>query len=128
MLTANLFADPDKVPEAEREESAKKFKQLTAGHNILSDPAKRRQYDAGQNLSCFLLQMHIYLYFCKRMLRMLKNCLGIPKTCHTSDNSLEQASSQYVMSDILFTLKLKLQQLTQLLHGYMAQPVTFLHV
>lgn len=47
-LTGCYNADPDKVPEVEREEAEKKFKVLTAGHNLLSDADKRRQYDAGR--------------------------------------------------------------------------------
>lgn len=39
------------MPEAEREDAEKRFKQLTAGHNLLSDPTKRRQYDAGKSKS-----------------------------------------------------------------------------
>lgn len=56
-LTLSI-ADPDKVPEAEREEAEKKFKQLTAGNNILSDPTKRQRFDAGPILPL----QNIYLW------------------------------------------------------------------
>jgi curved DNA-binding protein CbpA len=36
------------VQEADRADAEVKFKQLTAGHSILSNPDKRRKYDAGR--------------------------------------------------------------------------------
>ena len=44
---AALRYHPDKASAEEREEAEKKFKQVNAANVILSDPAKRQRYDAG---------------------------------------------------------------------------------
>lgn len=48
---AALRYHPDKAVAEEREDAEKKFKQVGAAHAILSDPAKRQKYDAGEQLS-----------------------------------------------------------------------------
>lgn len=45
---AALRFHPDKVAAEERKDAEKKFKQVGAAHAILSDPAKRQKYDAGE--------------------------------------------------------------------------------
>jgi DnaJ-class molecular chaperone len=41
-----LRLHPDKVPEAEREESEKKFKDIGYAHDVLTDEGKRKRYDS----------------------------------------------------------------------------------
>mmetsp|Transcript_4839 Transcript_4839/g.7330 ORF Transcript_4839/g.7330 Transcript_4839/m.7330 type:complete len:362 (+) Transcript_4839:75-1160(+) len=41
-----LRLHPDKVPEAEREESEKKFKDIGYAHDVLNDEGKRKRYDS----------------------------------------------------------------------------------
>ena len=40
-------ADPDKVPQGEREAAEKRFQQINNGNALLTDPDKRAKYDAG---------------------------------------------------------------------------------
>eukprot|EP00873_Tetraselmis_striata_P046529 jgi/Tetstr1/466793/TSEL_011263.t1 len=47
---AALKEHPDKAPAEERDEAEKKFKLVGEAHAVLSDPQKRRQYDAGWTL------------------------------------------------------------------------------
>ena len=54
---AALRYHPDKASAEEREEAEKKFKQVNAANVILSDPAKRQRYDAGE-------LMHMPLWDC----------------------------------------------------------------
>jgi len=43
---AALVHHPDKVPQADRDESHKKFVKIGKAYTILSDPESRRKYDA----------------------------------------------------------------------------------
>lgn len=45
---AALKYHPDKATAGDRDEAEKKFKQVNAANSILSDPAKRQRYDAGE--------------------------------------------------------------------------------
>lgn len=46
-----LLWHPDKVPEAKRKEAEQKFLELSWAYEVLSDPAKRREYEASHSSS-----------------------------------------------------------------------------
>ena len=59
-------SDPDKAQDTDREEAEARFKKLTAAYTLLSDPAKRQKFDAGEPGNSALLSDSLHLAYQQR--------------------------------------------------------------